>query len=126
MTLDSAPLQPKYFFRYVDGTFLVWQHGAEKLNFFLQHLNSPHVNIKFTMEIEKDGTLPFLDVLIRKKYDGRQGHSVYHKPTHTDQYLHAGSFHHPTQIHPDPPRKMQSQWIQCGPGKEVFQTMEEK
>jgi hypothetical protein len=33
---------------------------------FLKHLNGIHKNIKFTMEIEKNGVLPFLDVLVTK------------------------------------------------------------
>lgn len=32
----------------------------------LQHLNNIQPHIEFTMELEKDGALPFLDVLIKK------------------------------------------------------------
>jgi hypothetical protein len=47
-------------------------------------MNSQHPNILFAMEIEKDGRLPFLDILIHRRKDGKLGHSVYRKPTHTD------------------------------------------
>lgn len=55
-----------------------------------------NTSIQFTMELEEDGRLPFLDVLVEKK-DHRLGHAVYRKPTHTDRYLHANSHHHPAQ-----------------------------
>jgi hypothetical protein len=66
-------------------------HGPGKLAEFLDHLNGLHENIKFTMETEKDGHLPFL-----YKPDGSLGNRVYRKPTHTNLYLHANSHHHPS------------------------------
>ena len=95
--LNSAPLQPKCYFRYVDDTFLIWPHGTDALDLFFAHMNSQHPNIKFTMEKEKNGQLPFLDILIRKKEDGSLGHSIYRKATHTDLYLNNQSHHHPSQ-----------------------------
>jgi hypothetical protein len=80
----------------VDDTFVIWPHGADKLTEFLQHLNSINPNIQFTMEIEKDEKLPFLDILIYKTNDGKLGHQVYRKPTYTGLYLNARSHHHPT------------------------------
>jgi hypothetical protein len=49
------------------------------------------------MELEENGSIPFLDVLINRKEDGNLGHVVYRKKTHTENYLHASSHHHPTQ-----------------------------
>ena len=95
--LETAALKPVCWYRYVDDTFVIWSHGQEKLRDFLLHLNSIHPQIQFTMEIESDGQLPFLDVLVRRKDDGTLGHSVYRKPTHTDRYLHKRSNHHPCQ-----------------------------
>ncbi|XP_071439457.1 uncharacterized protein [Hetaerina americana] len=95
--LRTAPLRPKYFFRYVDDTFIVWPHGTEALTEFLGHMNSVHPNIQFTMETEKNKRLPFLDILIERKRDGSLGHQVYRKPTHTDLYLNGRSHHHPAQ-----------------------------
>ena len=97
--LDSAEKQPKYFFRYVDDTFVVWPHGEKELHKFLRRLNNLHNNMKFTMELESNGALPFLDILIKRRPDGSLAHSVYCKPTHTgtDLYLNADSHHHPAQ-----------------------------
>ena len=95
--LKSAPLKPSTWFRYVDDTFVIWSHGKETLPPFLAFLNAQHPNIKFTMEIEQDNQIPFLDVLVRRNRDGTLGHRVYRKPTHTDRYLHATSHHHPSQ-----------------------------
>ncbi|KAK4882178.1 hypothetical protein RN001_005497 [Aquatica leii] len=97
VALESSILKPKVWFRYVDDTFIVWSHGHLELSKFLDHLNNQHLDIKFTMEIESNGSLPFLDVLVTRKPDGLLGHSVYRKPTHTDRYLHASSHHHPAQ-----------------------------
>ncbi|XP_046401605.1 uncharacterized protein LOC124167666 [Ischnura elegans] len=68
--LNSAPLRPKYFYRYVDDTFVIWPHGVDTLKPFLDHMNSRHPNIQFTMESEKEGRLPFLDILVQRKEDG--------------------------------------------------------
>jgi hypothetical protein len=45
---------------------------------FLDHVNSVHENIQFTMDTKRDDHLPFLD----KPY-GSLGHKVYCKPTYT-------------------------------------------
>ena len=62
--LSSTPGEWK---RYVDDIFSKWGHGKEKLNDFLAHLNSLSEHIKFTLEMEKENQLPFLDVLLTKK-----------------------------------------------------------
>ena len=68
---------------------------SRSLTPFLDHLNSlqPGV-ICFTHEVEKDNTLPFLEVLVTRDNDGNLSTSIYRKPTHTDQLLNFDS-HHP-------------------------------
>ena len=92
---ELVPHKPMCWFRYVDDTFVIWPHGKQKLGEFLNHLNGIHKNIQFTMEIEEAGHLQFLDIDIYRKPDGSLGHKVYRKPTHTNQYLHRNSHHHP-------------------------------
>ena len=89
-------LQPSLWLRHVDDTSVVWPHGRDALKDFLQHLNEQHSSIKFTMEVEEDGRIPFLDVGISRNPDGSLHHNVYRKPTHTDRYLNQRSFHHPS------------------------------
>jgi len=69
----------------------------EKLEWFLNHINSIHPNIQFTMKIENNRKLPFLDVLITRAEDKKLEFTVYRKPTHTDRYLERTSNHHPRQ-----------------------------
>ena len=60
-------------------------------------MNGIRPSIKFTVEIEQNSILPFLDVLVQCKVDGHLGFSVYRKPTHTGRYLHFGS-HQPSHV----------------------------
>nr|XP_054773554.1 uncharacterized protein LOC129281659 [Lytechinus pictus] len=94
--IRSSPLLPKIWLRYVDDTFVVWQHGRHSLEDFLVHLNSQHPRITFTMEKEKNNSILFLDVLVTREPNNHLSHQVYRKPTHTDRYLHFKSFHHPS------------------------------
>ena len=88
--------KPTLWLRYVDDTFVLWQHGRDELDSFLTHLNNMRPSIQFTMEIEKDGRLPFLDTeVMRNQNDGTAYTVVYRKPTHTDRYIHYDSYHHP-------------------------------
>ena len=69
--------------RFVDDTFLIWAHGEEELETFVDHLNKQSDSIKFMKEFEKNIALPFLNTLVIKKQDGGIAHKVYRKKTHT-------------------------------------------
>ncbi|KAH9639538.1 hypothetical protein HF086_007744 [Spodoptera exigua] len=51
--LASAPVRPRYWWRYVDDVFAIInrEHVAE----FVGHLNSVHGSIQFTTEGEREG-----------------------------------------------------------------------
>lgn len=65
---------------------------------FVASLNVIYENIKFTVELEKDGCVPFLDIMVYRKEDGSLGWGVgvgmYRKLTHTNLYLNNSSHHY--------------------------------
>ena len=78
--------------RFVDDTFVVIK-AAHKQE-FLEHINSIDHHIQFTGEDSKpNGSMPFLDMMITAKEDGRFSTTVYRKPTHIDLYLQWDSHH---------------------------------
>ncbi|CAH2086613.1 unnamed protein product [Euphydryas editha] len=94
--LKTAPISPRFYKRYVDDTFTILPTDSTCI--FLEHLNSINNNIQFTMELEANNTLAFLDVLIIRNPDHSLSHSVYRKSTHTNKYLNGASHHHPRQL----------------------------
>ena len=41
------------WFRYIDDIFLIWTHGKEHLEIFLQELNKFYSDLKFTYVMKK-------------------------------------------------------------------------
>ena len=77
----------------MDDTFVI--HKEVNKQGFLQHINSVDPTIKLTVEDNKeDGSIPFLDTIVKPEADGTLSITVYRKPTHTDQYLQWDSHHH--------------------------------
>ena len=71
--------------------FLIWPHGEEKLQEFLEMINTHHKTIKFTEEHSKQ-QIAFLDALVYKD-NGKLQTKVYYKKTDQKQYLHYKSSH---------------------------------
>ena len=90
--LASFDPPPRFWKRYVDDTCTALP--ADSVSSFHEHLNGVNGHIQFTVEKEKDGVLPFLDVLLTRDLDGTIKTSVYRKQMHTDRYLDFSS-HHP-------------------------------
>jgi hypothetical protein len=82
LTLDSAQHKPLLWLWYVDDTFVVWPHGPVPLQDFLNHFSSLRPCIQFTVEIELDSVIPFLDVLVIRK-EMTLAIQVFRKPTPT-------------------------------------------
>ena len=90
--LSSSPHPPRFWCRFVDDTFVI--HKEVNKNDFLQHINSVDPSIKFTVEDNKeDGSIPFLDTIVKPEANAGLSITVYRKPTHTDQYLQWNSHH---------------------------------
>ncbi|XP_046550408.1 uncharacterized protein LOC124260192 [Haliotis rubra] len=92
--LASSPTQPVCWYRKVDDTFVILRKDQDPTS-LLQHLNTQHPRIKFTMETERDSALPFLDVHVSRDPCKKIQTKVYRKPTHSDQYIHFNSNHPP-------------------------------
>ena len=84
-----------YYRRYVDDIICCFRNSNDARLFF-EYLNSCHPNIKFTMETEERGQLPFLGVLLSKQsVSDRQGSfitSVYRKKMFTGLLTNYFSF----------------------------------
>ena len=61
---------------------------------FHDHFNSLEPTIKFTIEMEQEGSLPFLDTRVTRNSDGSLTTTVFTQKTHLDWYLDFDS-HHP-------------------------------
>ena len=84
LALKSAPSKPRLWKRYVDDTCCIV-------------CDSVRPSIRFTVEVEREGSLPFLDTLLQRRDDGSLDVTVYRKPPHTDRYLDFQS-HHPSHV----------------------------
>ena len=78
-----------YYKRYVNDIFAVFETKDHAVSFY-NHINKQHRSIMFTMETEKNGKLPFLDVLVCNKPSLVT--SVYRKPTYTGLLINFFSF----------------------------------
>lgn len=94
--MNKCYLLPTVYFRFLDDIFCVWDHGRDKLNTFLEVLNSHHPSVKLTACIHEN-SIDFLDVTVFKgpllKERGIFDTKIYFKPTDTHQLLHKASFH---------------------------------
>ena len=95
LALESAPSRSCLWKPYVDDTCCILRRGDADV--LLNHLNSIRPTIKFTMELEEEGSLPFLDTRVTRLANGKLDITGYRKKTHTDRYLHFES-HHPIHI----------------------------
>ena len=83
-------IKPSVYFRYVDDTFAAFPDPSH-FSLFLDELNCMHPSLQFTFEVEENGKLPFLDVLVMKKKDEVLT-SVYRKETFAGLYQRWESF----------------------------------
>lgn len=85
---------PRVWKRYVDDIIAIVK--KDKADEILTHLNNTHPNIKFTLEKEKENSLPFLDITIKRNFDNSLSFGIHHKPTSSPQIINNSS-HHPKQ-----------------------------
>ena len=85
--LDNYPLKPLIWKRFIDDIFLIWTHGEESLNQFVDYLNSLYPTIKFTTKISKE-SINFLNTTVKRNSNGELISTLYNKPTNTHLLLH--------------------------------------
>ena len=90
--IKKCPKQfrPEYYNRYMDDTFLLFT-SVDHVKKFFRYINSRHKNMSFTFEVEHEGKLAFLDVLITRSA-GSFYTSLYRKPTFSGLYTHYEAF----------------------------------
>uniref|UniRef100_A0A8D8WUJ8 Reverse transcriptase domain-containing protein n=1 Tax=Cacopsylla melanoneura TaxID=428564 RepID=A0A8D8WUJ8_9HEMI len=85
-----------YWYRYVDDVFAVVTCSKRQLNLLLRTLNTVNPHIQFTMELEENKSLNFLDLTIMRIQDQLE-FSIYRKATCTDTVINKQS-NHPDHI----------------------------
>ena len=88
--LANVDSRPSIWFRYVDDKFSLFDSEATAAS-FLHFLNTRHPNIKFTMELEENQEIPFLDVRIKRNLNNFTT-TVHRKTTFTGLYTKWDSF----------------------------------
>ena len=84
--LELESKLPDYYCRYVDDTLSIMPNITTATD-FLNTLNHAHPSVSFTMEIEKDGMLPFLGTQLLNQAPQIET-KVYVKPTNTGLLVH--------------------------------------
>ena len=99
-------MRPTLWLRYVDDVFCCFK-DMSKFPAFLERLNSIRPSIQFTYELSRiDSTaeglpdlpvnvmesLPFLELNVMRLNNGRFTFSIYRKPCHAGNYIHAYSY----------------------------------
>ena len=92
-------LRPTVWLRFLDDIFMVWPHGSEKLQDFIEFMQqfgeskNMRTNLKFTFET--GSSVPFLDTMV--SIDGRRlKTTLFSKPTDAHLYLRSDSCHPPS------------------------------
>ena len=71
--------------RYLDDVLAIIPKN--KIDSHLNFINSLNPSIQFTVDIEQNSRLSYLDLLIIRAPSGNISFSIYRKPTHTNNYL---------------------------------------
>lgn len=93
--LERHPLFPRFYRRYIDDIFAIQNQrkfDAVKKLFEDEMDKIKKGAIRFTIERQVDGKLPFLNVMC-EIIDGEIVVDVYRKPTHTMRLITSDSFH---------------------------------
>ena len=82
--------KPVFYRHHIDDIFVLFS-SPDHADKFREYLSSKHPNIKFSIEKEEDGRLPFLDINIFREND-KFATNVYRKKTFSGVYTNFKSF----------------------------------
>ena len=92
--LEQCPneFRPVFYQRYVDDIFVLFK-SRDHIDKFHSYLNSRHEKMKFSVEVEKENKLSFLDISITRDIGANSFKtSLYRKPTFSGVYTNFKSF----------------------------------
>ncbi|XP_022902993.2 uncharacterized protein [Onthophagus taurus] len=92
---DTNPIRKNILLwkRYVDDIFIIIKDKNDNtIEDLHEYINSLHNDITFTVEVEQDNTLNFLDLTLKNTNSGLQ-YQIYHKVTQTDIVIPYDSHH---------------------------------
>ena len=81
----ETEIEPLVWLRYIEDIFFIWREGQNKVERFLQHLNTFHPNLKFKHEKSK-ASVNILDAVIKINGDKFEI-DLYNKHTDCHQFL---------------------------------------
>lgn len=93
----KLPFHLPFFKRYVDD--IITCIPADKLETIQSVFNDFHPKLKFTVECENDGKIPFLDIVLIRTNNNNIITDWYHKPTFSERFLNYQSEHAFKQKH---------------------------
>ncbi|KXJ69428.1 hypothetical protein RP20_CCG027072 [Aedes albopictus] len=91
--LSTLPFESPIFKKYVDDIFMVIPQQTIQL--VLEAFNRIEPRLQFTVEVEKEGKLPFLDMTVIRKDSQELTTEWYAKPIASGRMLNYRSFHQP-------------------------------
>uniref|UniRef100_A0A1B0CW15 Reverse transcriptase domain-containing protein n=1 Tax=Lutzomyia longipalpis TaxID=7200 RepID=A0A1B0CW15_LUTLO len=89
--LEMSPLRIDFVIKYVDD-LLIAVHSEDK-HLLTEAFGSIHDRIKFTIELEQEGKLPYLDLNIHRDRENKLSTSWYTKPSSSQRLLNYNSRH---------------------------------
>jgi hypothetical protein len=83
------------YFQYVNDILIIYDHVTTKIDTLLDEFNQIHPNLTYTMELENNQQIDFLDIRVSRTNDTFE-FSIFRKPTFTDTIIPYNSCH-PTE-----------------------------
>jgi len=80
------------YLRYVDDILIVYNENLTDINEIHNRFNSTSLDLNFTLELEQDDALNFLDLTI-KMTTTKMVYDIYRKPTTSDNIIPNDSCH---------------------------------